>query len=94
MSADNPLAGLEGRALLLNRLGAAIELDPERFGQPARLGNLYDYLKGQAQRRAGCAARTILITLLESLGDHLARADRARRAQSRRRRAPSRGARR
>jgi hypothetical protein len=65
-SADNPLAGLEGRALLLNRLGAAIELDPERFGQPARLGNLYDYLKGQAQG-GKLAARTVLITLLESL---------------------------
>ena len=66
VDADNPLAGLEGRALLLNRLGAAIELDPERFGQPARLGNLYDYLKGQA-RDGKLAARTILITLLESL---------------------------
>jgi hypothetical protein len=66
VSADNPLAGLEGRALLLNRLGAAIELDPERFGQPARLGNLYDYLKGQA-RDGKLAARTILITLLGSL---------------------------
>ena len=66
VNADNPLAGLEGRALLLNRLGAAIELDPERFGQPARLGNLYDYLKGQAHD-GKLAARTILITLLESL---------------------------
>jgi Protein of unknown function (DUF1688) len=66
VSADNPLAGLEGRALLLNRLGAAIELDPERFGQPPRLGNLYDYLKAQA-RGGKLAARTILITLLESL---------------------------
>jgi Protein of unknown function (DUF1688) len=66
VSADNPLAGLEGRALLLNRLGAAIELDPERFGQPARLGNLYDYLKAQA-RDGRLAARTILLTLLESL---------------------------
>jgi hypothetical protein len=66
VNADNRLAGLEGRALLLNRLGAAIELDPERFGQPARLGNLYDYLKGQT-RDGRLAARTILITLLQSL---------------------------
>ncbi len=51
---DNPLLGVEGRALLLNRLGAAIELDPERFGAPARLGNLYDYLKG---RRAMASCR-------------------------------------
>jgi hypothetical protein len=68
VSAANPLAGLEGRALLLNRLGAAIELDPERFGQPARLGNLYDHLKGQGRDGRLAAGRTILITLLESLG--------------------------
>jgi hypothetical protein len=66
VSADNPLAGLEGRALLLNRLGAAIELDPGRFGHPARLGNLYDYLRGGALDRR-LPARTILITLLDSL---------------------------
>jgi hypothetical protein len=66
VSADNPLLGLEGRTLLLNRLGAAIELDPERFGAPARLGNLYDHLKGQAED-ARLPARTILVTLLESL---------------------------
>jgi hypothetical protein len=65
-SADNPLAGIEGRALLLNRLGAAIELDPERFGHPARLGNLYDHLKGKAEG-GRLPARTILVTLLESL---------------------------
>jgi hypothetical protein len=66
VSADNPLAGLEGRALLLNRLGAAIELDPERFGHPARLGNLFDCLSGQAEG-GRLPARTILVTLLESL---------------------------
>jgi hypothetical protein len=66
VSSENPLAGLAGRAVLLNLLGAAIELDPERFGQPARLGNLYDYLRGQAQD-GKLAARTVLITLLESL---------------------------
>jgi hypothetical protein len=66
VSTDNPLAGLEGRAGLLNRLGAVIELDHERFGQPARLGNLYDYLAGRA-RDGKLEARTILITLLESL---------------------------
>jgi hypothetical protein len=63
---DNRLAGLEGRALLLNRVGAAIELDPERFGQPARLGHLYDDLVGRADD-GRLEARTILITLLESL---------------------------
>ena len=66
VSADNPLAGVDGRTLLLNRLGAAIELDPERFGHPARLGNLYDHLRAQAQD-GKLEARTILVTLLESL---------------------------
>jgi hypothetical protein len=66
VSADNPLTGVEGRSLLLNRLGAASELDPERFGHPARLGNLYDYLRGQAQD-GRLPARTILVTLLDSL---------------------------
>jgi hypothetical protein len=64
--AENPLIGLEDRALLLNRLGAAIELDPGRFGEPARIGNLYDRLKGQAQGER-LPARAILVTLLESL---------------------------
>jgi Protein of unknown function (DUF1688) len=66
VGADNPLLGLEGRALLLNRLGAAIALDPERFGVPARLGNLYDHLKRQT-RDGTLPARVILVTLLESL---------------------------
>jgi hypothetical protein len=66
VSPDNPLLGVEGRALLLNRLGAATELDPERFGQPARVGNLYDYFNGQAQQDR-LPARIILLTLLESL---------------------------
>ena len=38
----------------------------QRFGHPARLGHLYDYLKAQAQERR-LPARTILITLLEGL---------------------------
>ena len=63
---DNPLLGLDGRARLLNRLGAAMELDPGRFGSPARLGHLYDHLKEQAQD-GRLPARAILITLLESL---------------------------
>jgi hypothetical protein len=66
VSADNPVAGIEGRTLLLNRLGAAIELDPERFGHPARLGDLYDHLRAQAQD-GRLEARTILVVLLDSL---------------------------
>jgi hypothetical protein len=63
---DNPLLGLDGRARLLNRLGAAMELDPGRFGSPARLGHLYDHLKEQAED-GRLPARVLLITLLESL---------------------------
>jgi hypothetical protein len=63
---DNPLVGLADRARLLNRLGAAIARDPDRFGTPARLGHLYDHLKAQAHH-ARLPARSIVITLLESL---------------------------
>ncbi|HEX6142731.1 MAG TPA: URC4/urg3 family protein [Geminicoccaceae bacterium] len=62
---DNPLAGLDGRVRLLNRLGAAIELDPGRFGRPARLGHLYDHLRGLADG-GRLPARTILIELLDA----------------------------
>lgn len=63
---DNPLAGAEGRTLLLNRLGATIELDPGRFGRPARLGHLADRLIALSVD-GRLAARTILIELLEGL---------------------------
>jgi Protein of unknown function (DUF1688) len=45
---DNPLAGLDGRAELLRRLGQSIAAKP-MFGTPARIGNLFDYLAAQAQ---------------------------------------------
>ena len=41
-SRTNPLGGLEGRALLLRRLGEVAAARPDLFGNPARLGNLYD----------------------------------------------------
>ena len=37
---ENQLVGLEGRATLLRRLGAACAADPARFGTPARPGHL------------------------------------------------------
>ena len=43
---DNPLAGLEGRAALLRRLGEVVAGAPEIFGGPARLG--------QPVRLSGC----------------------------------------
>jgi hypothetical protein len=39
----NPLLGLDGRAALLWRLGEVIAGAPPVFGEPARLGHLYDY---------------------------------------------------
>jgi hypothetical protein len=46
-SRENPLAGLEGRVLLLRRLGAVASGRPDLFGSPARLGNLYDFWRAQ-----------------------------------------------
>ena len=62
---DNPLDGLEGRAGLINRLGAAIEAAPEVYGSPARVGHLYDYLAGEC---GAVPATAILAALLETLG--------------------------
>jgi hypothetical protein len=62
---DNPLAGVEGRALLLRRLGAVMAAAPELFGSPARLGNLYDYW---LSRRSGLPAPDMLRVLLHAFG--------------------------
>jgi hypothetical protein len=62
----NPLVGLEGRAQLLRRLGDVARATPAVFGTPARLGNLYDYLKAHAvdgRIEAGFVLRTLLIAL-------------------------------
>lgn len=59
---DNPLVGVEGRARLLNALGAAVS------GLPgARPGGLYDLLKGQAQGGV-LPAPAILAAVLAHLG--------------------------
>jgi hypothetical protein len=39
----NALAGLDGRAMLLRRLGEVVSANLAVFGRPARLGNLFDY---------------------------------------------------
>ena len=62
---DNPLAGLAGRAELLRRLGETIATQPEIFGSPARLGNLYDYW---LPRRAKLLAPDMLRLVLSALG--------------------------
>lgn len=62
---DNPLAGLAGRALLLGRLGEVVAAQPDLFGSPARLGNLYDFWRQQA---ADLPAPDMLRLVLRALG--------------------------
>ena len=61
----NELAGLDGRVLLLRRLGEVADAVPELFGRPARLGNLYDYWLTQ---RDELPAPKILGLLLRAFG--------------------------
>ena len=67
VSEANPLVGLDGRAALLLRLGTIAAATPAVFGAPARLGNLYDYLKAHAPE-GRLDAGFILATLLRALG--------------------------
>ncbi len=62
---DNPLAGLEGRAALLRRLGEVAAARPDLFGSPARLGHLYDFW---LPRRADLPAPDMLHLVLRALG--------------------------
>ena len=63
---DNPLVGLDGRAAMLRRLARALESEPELFGAPPRIGNLFDHLAGRA--RAGrLPAPDVLGALLRGL---------------------------
>jgi len=61
----NPLPGIEARALLLRRLGEVALASPEWFGDPARLGNLYDHW---LLRRAALPAPDMLRLVLRALG--------------------------
>jgi hypothetical protein len=65
----NPLQGSEGRASLLNRLGAALETRPDLFAleDTPRPGGLFDALVRRASKRP-LPAGVILETLLDGLG--------------------------
>jgi hypothetical protein len=65
----NPLAGLDGRARLLNRLGAHADAASDLFARSdrPRPGGLYDVIYAQA-RGGEIAAPLILNVLLEALG--------------------------
>ena len=69
----NPLVGLDGRVVLLRRLGEALAAQPEIFGPDARPGGLFDVLispHGPAlPPTADIAAHSILTQLLLSLSD-------------------------
>jgi uncharacterized protein DUF1688 len=64
-TAGNELAGVEGRAALLRRVGEVCAAYPALFGASARPGNLYDYWAAQRQR---LTAAEILRTLLWVFG--------------------------
>ena len=66
-SAENPLAGFDGRLNLLHKLAQAVQSHGKIFGHPApRLGQLFDYLDSQAGN-GKIAARRVLSAILESL---------------------------
>jgi hypothetical protein len=69
VSEANPLLGLEGRAALLNRLGAVMESRPDLFAicDSPRPGGLFDALRARASN-GRLPAATILETVLEALG--------------------------
>ena len=65
----NRLLGLEGRAALLNRLGAAVESRPDLFAiaDSPRPGGLFDALRARTLN-GRLPAATVLETVLEALG--------------------------
>jgi hypothetical protein len=68
-SASNPLAGLDGRARLLNRLGAQLAARPDLFARQdtPRPGGIYDHLTARAEHGV-VRAPQILDALLDGFG--------------------------
>jgi hypothetical protein len=63
--ADNELIAIEGRAALLRRTGEICAAQPNLFGSPPRLGNLFDYWSAEFRE---IPAPEILRTLLHTFG--------------------------
>ena len=67
----NPLVGLQGRAILLRRLGEVLGENPAYFGREGRPGGLFDLLSGSDHHgvppTAEVTAHEILSALLEGL---------------------------
>jgi hypothetical protein len=64
---DNPLVGLEGRAALMRRLGDVMQESCAAFGDPPRIGALFDRLIETA-RGNSLKADDVLGLLLKALG--------------------------
>jgi Protein of unknown function (DUF1688) len=64
---DNPLAGLDGRAQLLSRLGRTIAAKP-MFGAAPRIGGLFDHLSRQAIN-GQLSAPAVLSAVLEGFAE-------------------------
>jgi Protein of unknown function (DUF1688) len=68
---SNPMVGLEGRAILLRRLGETMSEQPEAFGDDGRPGGLFDMLVtphgSQVPHTADISAHDILSQLLMTL---------------------------
>jgi Protein of unknown function (DUF1688) len=65
---DNPLAGLEGRAQLLSRLGRTIAAKPAMFGAAPRIGGLFDHLRLRAED-GRLPAAAVLAAVLEGFAE-------------------------
>ncbi len=61
----NELVGLEGRAVMMRRLGEACAASPGLFGVPPRLGGLYDHWSARGE---ALPAVEMLVTLLQAFG--------------------------
>jgi hypothetical protein len=64
-AAGNELVGLEGRVVMMRRLGEACAAHPALFGVPGRLGGLYDHWSARGE---ALAAAEMLGTLLQAFG--------------------------
>lgn len=67
VAAENPLVGLDGRAGLMQSLGAALASQPRWFGRDMRPGGLFDALTEKGSRQSIRAAE-VLAALLQGLG--------------------------
>jgi GTP cyclohydrolase II len=64
---SNPLVGLEGRVLLLHRLGEALAAQPEVFGPQGRPGGLFDVLTTPGGTVTAQDILSLLLTTLSGI---------------------------